>query len=310
MTIDRIDLHAMGAAELVSDGLKPNLSDWLRESSKDGLHRAALEIITPQTEKPFLFETTACFAKGALVHTKEGLVPIEKLRVGDWVLSKPEDGTGELAYKRVTHTFAHGPTEVVNLLYRFGGKDDSIFAEYVQHRRLTTTMNHPIWVIGNGWTDVGELNQWPGKESQLVLADGRHAIVTQRESIFQTSRPNIGWSSSIGNVTDVLGGEWDFENQCVHQANVRAEEMIQELNYPAILKIPASTLRLKTSTRTSLAKKVSGYTTKPYPLQSEFKTADPHCRKARQYFSPRLRLKIHSWKSCLTKWSCLPLQSI
>ena len=305
MTIDRIDLHAMGAAELVSDGSKPNLSDWLRESSKDGLHRAALEIITPQTEKPFLFETTACFAKGALIHTKEGLVPIEKLRVGDWVLSKPEDGTGELAYKRVTHTFAHAPTEVLDLNYMY--EDQNGLGRFCE---LTTTKNHPIWVIGQGWTEVGNLRLMPGEQSRLQLFDGREMVSVRRRSIFQTSTPNIGWMSSIGNVTDVLGAEWDFERQCVYQSDVYAEEMIQELECPTLLKIPASTLRLKTSTRTSLAKKVSGYTTKPYPLQSEFKTADPHCRKARRYFSPRLRLKIHSWKSCLTKWSRLPLQSI
>jgi Pretoxin HINT domain len=29
-------------------------------------------------------------------------------------------------------------------------------------------------------------------------------------------------------VTDVLGGEWDFENECVHRANVYAEDSIQD----------------------------------------------------------------------------------
>ena len=86
----------------------------------DELHKAVLKEITTLPEARFAFEATpACFAKGTLVHTKEGLVPIEKLKVGDWVLSKPEDGTGEVAYKRVTQTFAHGPTEVLNLEYMY-----------------------------------------------------------------------------------------------------------------------------------------------------------------------------------------------
>ena len=207
--------------------------------------RAILEKITTLTEKPFLFETTACFAKGTLVHTREGLVPIENLKVGDWVLSKPEDGTGEVAYKRVTQTFAHGPTEVVNLLYRFGGDDDSIFAPNTQHRRLTTTLNHPFWVVGQGWTEANGLSGWPGRESRLTLIDGQQAITSARESIFQTSTPNIGWMSSIGNLTDVLGAEWDFERQCVHQPDVYAEEMIQELNYPAMLKIPVYNIEVE-----------------------------------------------------------------
>ena len=29
------------------------------------------------------------FAAGTLVHTKESLVPIEKIKVGDWVLTEP-----------------------------------------------------------------------------------------------------------------------------------------------------------------------------------------------------------------------------
>ena len=33
------------------------------------------------------------FVKGTLVHTREGLRPIEEIRVGDYVLSSPEDGT-------------------------------------------------------------------------------------------------------------------------------------------------------------------------------------------------------------------------
>ena len=206
---------------------------------------SVLEKITTLTEKPFLFETTACFAKGTLVHTREGLVPIENLKVGDWVLSKPEDGTGEVAYKRVTQTFAHGPTEVVNLLYRFGGDDDSIFAPNTQHRRLTTTLNHPFWVVGQGWTEANGLSGWPGRESRLTLIDGQQAITSARESIFQTSTSNVGWTSSVGNLTDVLGGEWDFENECVHRANVPAEDGIQDLAYPPSLKIPVYNIEVE-----------------------------------------------------------------
>ncbi|MCL2076530.1 MAG: Hint domain-containing protein [Betaproteobacteria bacterium] len=37
-------------------------------------------------------DVTGCFIAGTLVHTREGLVPIEQIKVGDWVLSKPESG--------------------------------------------------------------------------------------------------------------------------------------------------------------------------------------------------------------------------
>ena len=189
--------------------------------------------------------SSPCFAKGTLVHTKEGLAPIEKLKVGDWALSKPEDGTGEVAYKRVTQTLAHEQTEVVNLLYGFGGDDDSIFAPNTQHGRLTTTLNLPFWVVGQGWTEASGLSGWPGRESRLTLMNGQQAITSARESIFQTSTLNIGWTSTIGDLTDVLGGEWDFENECVHRSNVPAEDDIQDLAYPPLLQIPVCNIEVE-----------------------------------------------------------------
>ena len=59
------------------------------------------------TTPRFAFERGACFVKGTLVHTKEGLASLEKLKIGDWVLSKSENGDGERAYKRVVNTFVH-----------------------------------------------------------------------------------------------------------------------------------------------------------------------------------------------------------
>lgn len=50
-----------------------------------------------------------CFVAGTLVHTQEGLRPIEQIKVGDLVLSKHNSGTGKRAYKRVLKTFAHAP---------------------------------------------------------------------------------------------------------------------------------------------------------------------------------------------------------
>ena len=44
------------------------------------------------------------FIKGTRAHTKDGLKPIEEIKVGDYVLSKPESGEGEVAYKRVVRT--------------------------------------------------------------------------------------------------------------------------------------------------------------------------------------------------------------
>jgi hypothetical protein len=37
------------------------------------------------------FAKYKCFVSGTLVHTKNGLVPIEEIQVGDWVASRLEE---------------------------------------------------------------------------------------------------------------------------------------------------------------------------------------------------------------------------
>ena len=65
------------------------------------------------------------FVAGTLVHTDRGLVRIEKIRVGDMVLSQPEE-TGELTHKRVLRTVSFEDKEVGFIEYtRYGdAKED------------------------------------------------------------------------------------------------------------------------------------------------------------------------------------------
>lgn len=114
----------------------------------------------PQTDATTLrcggcFVVGACFAKGTLVHTKEGLKPIEQIQVGDWVLSKPENG-GEQAYKRVLKTFEYPPERIVNLNYILPGQDRTP-GQSIHLRRISVTRNHPFWTKEQGWTAVSEL---------------------------------------------------------------------------------------------------------------------------------------------------------
>ncbi len=49
-------------------------------------------------------KNTNGFVAGTLVHTDNGLIPIQAIKVGDKVLSKPESGVGELVCSRVVKT--------------------------------------------------------------------------------------------------------------------------------------------------------------------------------------------------------------
>ena len=56
-----------------------------------------------------------CFMKGTLVKRLEGWTPIDELKVGDLVMSRPENGIGEAMPKRVVNTFSYEDKEVVML---------------------------------------------------------------------------------------------------------------------------------------------------------------------------------------------------
>jgi hypothetical protein len=79
------------------------------------------------------------FVAGTLVHTDKGFVPIEQLKVGDWVLSKHESGQGEQAYKRITKTFK-SQEKLPVVVVPFG---KSMASYDTMH--LFCTANHPLW---------------------------------------------------------------------------------------------------------------------------------------------------------------------
>ena len=81
-----------------------------------------------QAKENALSSSMGCFMKGTLVETEEGWTPIDELKVGDWVMSRPENGIGEAVPKRVVNTFRYEDKEVVMLKFsqfpeRNGGGD-------------------------------------------------------------------------------------------------------------------------------------------------------------------------------------------
>ncbi|MFZ6760928.1 polymorphic toxin-type HINT domain-containing protein [Undibacterium sp. Ji50W] len=112
-------------------------------------------------------DSGGCFVKGTLVHTQNGLVPIENIRVGDWVLSQPEE-TGELAYRFVANTFVYQDKDIYRVSYvNEQGILESIFA----------TPNHPFWVKDVGWVRADHLHI----NQVLELKDRSNVTVTAVE---------------------------------------------------------------------------------------------------------------------------------
>ena len=186
----------------------------------DKLLQAVLDKLTAPVTKPrFIFETGACFVAGTLVHTKEGLVPIEKLKIGDWVLSRPEnpeDGT-ETAYKRVVNTFVHHDKEVLKVQYRKSTEPiprEPNTLEFLEshYENVTATIDHPFWVEGFGWTAASELEKTDGMH-EFVFKDGVSRSIGLTCEVCRTDQPHIGWILRYSHNKHTPGADgtlWDY----------------------------------------------------------------------------------------------------
>ena len=83
-----------------------------------------------------------CFAAGTPVQTMDGLRPIEKLRVGDQVLTQ-DPRSGELKYQPLLAVYHNPPNETL----RIGLSTETIVATGI----------HRLWKAGKGWTMAREL---------------------------------------------------------------------------------------------------------------------------------------------------------
>jgi len=165
----------------------------------------------------------ACFVAGTLVHTKDGLRPIEQIAVGDYVLSKPESGEGKVAYKRVVRTVRRDDCET----WLVSWFDENLHEEAAT-KRITqqqyldahgnsfviTTPDHPFWVVESDKDelfhadsrilDAYESRSWPCREwvradllapgMKLMLHDGRIVEVWKSIPAYQTDKANQVWN--------------------------------------------------------------------------------------------------------------------
>ncbi len=103
----------------------------------------------------------SCFAMGTLVHTDTGWQEIDRISVGNLVLSRSEI-TGEQAYRRVVSTHEHYDKEVYYVYYS---------TENGQKEVLTVTPEQSFWVRDIGWMQVGQL--LAGQMLEICDFDGR-----------------------------------------------------------------------------------------------------------------------------------------
>ena len=99
-----------------------------------------------------------CFVAGTSVLTATRKVAIEDIKVGDSVYSE-DPKTGQVALKKVVKTFVHESNELVHIK--------------VDGNTITSTSEHPYWVVNKGWTAAKNLRAG----NKLLLESGKVAII-------------------------------------------------------------------------------------------------------------------------------------
>jgi RHS repeat-associated protein len=110
-----------------------------------------------------------CFAAATPIHTVDGVVPVEEVEVGDYVLSRHED-TGAFSYSAVTRLFVTPGQQVLDI--GIASEDGG-----VEHLRVTPT--HLFWRLDYGWIVAGDLR--PG--DWLTTASGGATTVVSSVSV-------------------------------------------------------------------------------------------------------------------------------
>jgi hypothetical protein len=155
------------------------------------------------------------FVPGTRVHTRDGLRGIEKIRVGDLLLTADSPGA-ELAFRPVVR-ITHAPARIVRVIYREPAEEN-------RYEIIDTTLNHLFWVIGDGWTEARKLRSGFGKERRLLLPDKREMVADYLCLVVATGTEGIGWISGFANAMDVKGEEWNFASGALHRADAWATE--------------------------------------------------------------------------------------
>ncbi len=157
------------------------------------------------TPAPTSQPTPAGFAAGTLVHTQSGLLPIEQIQVGDFVLSKHESGEGEREYQRVTRTFVHENQPAITIGY--GGLQKN---ELISFRWLMTTPDHPFWVQGRGWVTAEKLKLTYPKLHLFELLEDENPQYVGRRRLFKTGTPDLAWCPNSEKVSSLQEQGWQF----------------------------------------------------------------------------------------------------
>lgn len=144
-------LQLSRALDVLPSHIKSNRGSWLDSLTNPGsTSENAKRINAAKTTKEVDDALSPnCFAAGTLIHTQNGLVPIEQITQRHRILTRNEnDPTGALVYRPILDHFVNPNKDVVAVT----------FANVQgQQETLISTLGHPYYVTGKAWVDAIDL---------------------------------------------------------------------------------------------------------------------------------------------------------
>lgn len=179
-----------------------------------------------------------CFVAGTLVLTPLGLVAIEKIKVGDKVLST-DTGTKKTSEKTVAQTFVNSSSDIVHIT--------------VCGEEIVSTSGHKFYVPGFGWVPACKICTG----TTLVLADGSYAEVETVKEERLEAPVNVynfeveDWHTyhvgTYGVLVHNMDCFWDSKNNRMH-GNLPSKKELDKLQPKQLAKL-AEQLKKSIDTR-------------------------------------------------------------
>lgn len=192
------------------------------------------------------------FVAGTLVYTDKGLVPIQDIKVGDMVLSRPEnDPNAPNEYKRVVRVFRSIQEKQIFLLRYVDNyippSEDDFFLPTMNlpgmvsskiHAEVLTS-NHPFWINENistehksGWEIAANLIDG----DQLLFSDGSIGGVISVVPLMETHIENVFYLLTDGDFVSMIVDTRDNELKIYYIAHLVLEayksEFLPEDHWP------------------------------------------------------------------------------
>jgi hypothetical protein len=162
-----------------------NLSSPLVKDELVAVAKRDLQLNAKGEVRQRVSEKLPCFVAGTLVHTKDGEKPIEEIRVGDWVLSYPDDQVPPLRWREERGERWFIPRQEDNFPRRHGRKR---FSRHCRRRKGRVGSGSLPATSSTSWTLGQTSRQFRGSSPSICGYDVRLTIHPSIDVHVQISR--------------------------------------------------------------------------------------------------------------------------